>query len=85
MQFKSRTIVSAILTPITQQSECPQCLHFVPRDTFGNYTCVLPLKWWIMKAVQVGESKDTFLRSLGESLYTDSNKLEDMKVFEYLL
>ena len=38
----------------------------------------------IMKDVQVDESKDT-LRSLGESLYTDSNQLEDMKVFEYLL
>ena len=39
----------------------------------------------IMKAVQVDESKDT-LCSLGESyLYTDSNQLEDMKVFEYLL
>jgi hypothetical protein len=37
-----------------------------------------------MKAVQVDESKDT-LCSLGESLYTDSNQLEDMKVFEYLL
>ena len=41
----------------------------------------------IMKAVQVDESKDTELCSLGESLYTDSNYqiLEDMKVFEYLL
>jgi hypothetical protein len=41
----------------------------------------------IMKAVQVDESKDTLCRlcSLGESLYTDSNQLEDMKVFEYLL
>ena len=38
----------------------------------------------IMKAVQVDESKDT-LCSLGESLFTDSNQLEDMKVFEYLL
>jgi hypothetical protein len=38
----------------------------------------------IMKAVKVDESKDT-LCSLGESLYTDSNQLEDMKVFEYLL
>jgi hypothetical protein len=39
----------------------------------------------IMKAVQVDESKDT-LCSLGESLtYTDSNQLEDMKVFEYFL
>jgi hypothetical protein len=38
----------------------------------------------IMKAVQVDESKDTMC-SLGESLYTDSNQLEDMKVFEYLL
>ena len=42
----------------------------------------------IMKAVQVDESKDTnTMCSLGESLYTDSNQLEDMimKVFEYLL
>jgi hypothetical protein len=41
----------------------------------------------IMKAVQVNESKDTnrIMCSLGESLYTDSNQLEDMKVFEYLL
>ena len=38
----------------------------------------------IMKAVQVDKSKDTLCR-LGESLYTDSNQLEDMKVFEYLL
>jgi hypothetical protein len=40
-----------------------------------------------MKAVQVNESKDTnrIMYSLGESLYTDSNQLEDMKVFEYLL
>ena len=33
----------------------------------------------IMKAVQVDESKDT-LCSLGESLYTDSNQLEDVKL-----
>ena len=40
----------------------------------------------IMKAVQVDESKDTLtLCSLGKSLYTDSNQLEDMKVLEYLL
>ena len=41
----------------------------------------------IMKAVQVDESKDTMC-SLGESLYilyTHSNQLEAMKVFEYLL
>ena len=38
----------------------------------------------IMKAVQVDESKDT-LCSLEESLFSDSNQLEDMKVFEYLL
>ena len=36
----------------------------------------------IMKAVQVDESKDT---NTVESLYADSNQLEDMKVFEYLL
>jgi hypothetical protein len=37
-----------------------------------------------MKAVQVDESKHTMC-SLGESLYTESNQLEDMKAFEYLL
>ena len=38
----------------------------------------------IMKAVQVDKSKDT-LCSLQFGRYTDSNQLEDMKVFEYLL
>ena len=42
----------------------------------------------IMKAVQVDESKSKIQCVVWESLYylyTDSNQLENMKVFEYLL
>jgi hypothetical protein len=38
----------------------------------------------IMKTVQVDESKDT-MRILEKSLYTDSNQLEGMKLFDNLL